>query len=123
MVAITGGISSQWGRESVGVGLIDHAICRARESGVSIVDLGYGGSPWKWRFADRDAPVARDILYPTDNAWRYVAAFVQSDEGRRLVARRAVARLPQAMQDGIASSRARREAARWADRGGSLDQY
>jgi CelD/BcsL family acetyltransferase involved in cellulose biosynthesis len=99
MLLLTGGLSSAWSRESVGLALIDRAIRHARDIGVATVDLGYGGVPYKWRFADHDEPVAREILFERD--WIYPLACLSSDELRRAVARRAVEALPEAAQERI----------------------
>ena len=41
-----------------------HMIEEACERGEQCLDLGIGDQPYKWRFADRDEPVAWTVLLP-----------------------------------------------------------
>ncbi len=101
MAGYTGGTSSSWERQSLGLVLLGQAVIDAHGLGLSVLDLGAGDQGYKQRFADHDEPIAWQVLIPRTARGALVHAQRAPGHGRAL-ARQGLRALPQARQEQLA---------------------
>lgn len=94
MCCYNGGISPDWARESLGTLLLEAAVRDAHGLGMHSLDLGGGDHPYKWRFADRNAPLAWCSVVPRGVRYPLERGRLLPGDARHL-AKRMVARLPE----------------------------
>ena len=101
-----GGFDPAWGNRTVALVTLVAAIEDACGRGDRMIDMGGGGQSYKWRVADRDAPLVWTSIFPRNRRYPLTRAQLLPKE-TRLLARNAVRRMPEPVRSGLRRLRGR----------------